>query len=99
MADFDVSGKSCPAYWCGTEKKNNLWLNDFKNKLLVETTTLPSYCFTSDSQIDEYRKIGQIHSNNFTGISILDKCCGPLYTVCSAILISFVCDQISSTFG
>lgn len=67
---FDVSGKLCPAYWCGTEKKNNLWLNDFKNKLLVETNTLPSYCFTPDSQVDEYRKIGQIHSNNFTGISI-----------------------------
>lgn len=30
---FDVTGKSCPAYWCGDITKNNLWLTEFWNKL------------------------------------------------------------------
>lgn len=30
---YDVTGKMCPAYWCGTATKNNLWLTEFWNKL------------------------------------------------------------------
>ena len=30
---FDVTGKLCPAYWCGTDAKNKLWLTEFWNKL------------------------------------------------------------------
>ena len=30
---FDVTGKLCPAYWCGTSAKNKLWLTEFWNKL------------------------------------------------------------------
>ena len=30
---FDVNGKSCPAYWCGTAQKDALWKTEFWNKL------------------------------------------------------------------
>ncbi len=34
---FDVTGKLCPAYWCGTADKDKLWKSEFWNKLGVET--------------------------------------------------------------
>lgn len=36
---FDVTGKSCPAYWCGDSTKNNLWLTEFWNKLTTTNKT------------------------------------------------------------
>lgn len=37
---FDVTGKSCPAYWCGTTAKNKKWLIEFWNNLnSTETKT------------------------------------------------------------
>ena len=30
---FDVTGKFCPAYWCGSSKKNQKWKDEFWNKL------------------------------------------------------------------
>lgn len=36
---FDVTGKSCPSYWCGTTAKNNKWKTEFWNKLSASTTT------------------------------------------------------------
>lgn len=30
---FDVNGKKCPAYWCGTDAKNMKWQTEFWNKL------------------------------------------------------------------
>lgn len=35
---FDVTGKACPAYWCGTAEKNKLWLTEFHNKLSGSTS-------------------------------------------------------------
>jgi N-acetylmuramoyl-L-alanine amidase CwlA len=34
---FDVTGKSCPAYWCGTAEKDAKWQSEFKNKLGGQT--------------------------------------------------------------
>lgn len=31
---FDVNGKLCPAYWCGTAKRNADWETEFHNKLV-----------------------------------------------------------------
>ena len=36
---FDVNGKFCPAYWCGSAIKNAKWKSEFWNKL---STSLPS---------------------------------------------------------
>ena len=30
---FDVNGKSCPAYWCGSEEKDTKWKTEFWNEL------------------------------------------------------------------
>lgn len=35
---FDVTGKACPAYWCGSTAKNNKWKTEFWNKLSTSTT-------------------------------------------------------------
>mgnify|MGYP004535450995 FL=1 len=36
---FDVNGKRCPGYWCGTAEKNLKWKTDFHNKLTSPTKT------------------------------------------------------------
>jgi N-acetylmuramoyl-L-alanine amidase CwlA len=34
---FDVTGKSCPEYWCGSDEKNKKWKTAFHNKLSTST--------------------------------------------------------------
>lgn len=36
---FDVTGKNCPAYWCGTDSKDKKWKTEFWNKLSNNTTS------------------------------------------------------------
>jgi len=36
---FDVVGKRCPAYWCGTPGNNAKWLSEFWNRLDGQTTS------------------------------------------------------------
>ena len=38
---FDVNGKGCPGYWCGSDTKNKKWKTEFHDKLTEkkETTT------------------------------------------------------------
>ncbi len=38
LRHFDVTGKACPAYWCGSTAKNNKWKTEFWNKLSTSTT-------------------------------------------------------------
>jgi N-acetylmuramoyl-L-alanine amidase CwlA len=35
---FDVTGKKCPAYWCGTDEKNDLWKTAFHNSINSKTS-------------------------------------------------------------
>ena len=39
---FDVTGKLCPAYWCGSSVKDNNWKTEFWNKLTEKTSVTPS---------------------------------------------------------
>lgn len=39
---FDVVGKKCPAYWCGSSRKDKLWKTEFHNKLGDSTPPKPS---------------------------------------------------------
>lgn len=32
---YDVTGKACPAYWCGNSRNDALWKSEFWNKLSV----------------------------------------------------------------
>lgn len=36
---YDVTGKSCPAYWCGTSDKDKKWKTEFHNKLAAQVKT------------------------------------------------------------
>lgn len=36
---FDVTGKRCPAYWCGTSARNAKWKNEFLDKLTEASVT------------------------------------------------------------
>lgn len=36
---YDVTGKSCPAYWCGTSDKDKKWKTEFNNKLAAQVKT------------------------------------------------------------
>lgn len=40
---FDVNGKRCPAYWCGSIAKNKKWKTEFHNKLSATITTSSDY--------------------------------------------------------
>lgn len=40
---FDVTGKSCPAYWCGSDEKNEKWKKEFYNKLTGSETPVEMY--------------------------------------------------------
>lgn len=40
---FDVNGKSCPAYWCGTTAKNDKWKTEFWNKLNATAEAKPTF--------------------------------------------------------
>lgn len=39
---YDVTGKPCPAYWCGTAAKEKLWKSEFHDKLDGTTTSTTS---------------------------------------------------------
>lgn len=39
---YDVTGKLCPAYWCGTTEKNNKWKTEFWNKIGGAITFTPN---------------------------------------------------------
>lgn len=36
---YDVTGKKCPAYWCGSDAKNKKWKTEFHNKLTASAAT------------------------------------------------------------
>lgn len=46
---FDVTGKICPAYWCGTAAKNALWKTAFHDKLTSTVSTTPSLPYDNNS--------------------------------------------------
>jgi len=35
---YDVTGKLCPAYWCGTKENEDKWRNEFFNKIGIPKT-------------------------------------------------------------
>lgn len=55
---FDVNGKCCPAYWCGTDEKNKLWKTEFYNKLkstnTSSTNSISSIISSSTSNDESY---------------------------------------------
>lgn len=76
---FDVSGKNCPAYWCGTAQKDAKWKTEFWNKLSgivnsqpnTNTSTTPAKTYTVVSG-DTLSKIGSKTGVNWKTIADLN---------------------------
>ena len=52
---YDVTGKLCPAYWCGTAAKNEKWKTEFWNKL-GESAPSASYMVRVTASLLNVRK-------------------------------------------
>ena len=76
---FDVTGKPCPAYWCGSDSKNNKWKTEFYNKL-VNVACTPGVPFKVRVTITDlnirkgpgtnYAKNGIISPNVYTIVEV-----------------------------
>lgn len=57
---FDVNGKSCPAYWCGTATKNKKWKSEFWDKLGKTSTGLQATALKDLSVDDIIEKVASL---------------------------------------
>lgn len=80
---FDVTGKSCPDYWCGNATKNKKWLTEFHNKLtgdiVVDAPAKPS-----TNQLYRVRKTWKDAKSQIGAYTSLDNAkaaCKPGYSV------------------
>ena len=58
---YDVTGKLCPAYWCGTAAKDAKWKSEFWDKLgiryKVQTGAFSSKA-NAEAQVTKLKKAG-----------------------------------------
>lgn len=57
---FDVTGKSCPAYWCGTTEKNKKWKTEFWDKLSSDSGKLQATALKDMKTEDIIKKVGSL---------------------------------------
>ena len=70
---FDVTGKPCPAYWCGTAEKDAKWKSEFWNKLASASTE------TAQKPTTTTQTVKDTTSNNYslaTFVKDVPPCCG-----------------------
>lgn len=75
---FDVTGKACPAYWCGTPAKDKLWETEFWSKLGVTKDTYSLTQFIKDVQSVTGSKVdgkagSETIGNTITVSAVLNK--------------------------
>lgn len=76
---FDVTGKACPAYWCGSDKNNTLWKTEFYNKL---TSTSKK----TDTAISKTEKAATLYRVKITTESLnIRKGAGTNYAVVGTV--------------
>lgn len=73
---FDVNGKSCPAYWCGTEAKNKKWETEFWDKLSGGTSGKGS----PNADTGSGSKMLKASDLKNMGVTDIIKKVGPLFT-------------------
>lgn len=64
---YDVTGKLCPAYWCGTAAKDKLWKTEFWNKLGKKAIVDPAKSF-SKTYAKTYAATEQLNMRSGAGI-------------------------------
>ncbi len=77
---FDVTGKGCPAYWCGSEAKDAKWKAEFWGKLdgvvaknATATTAKTSGGYTLTDFIKEVQKATGAKVDGIAGVETLSK--------------------------
>lgn len=83
---FDVSGKRCPAYWCGTSEKESKWKTEFWNKLSPSVSTTEIYRVRktwadASSQIGAYSVLENAKAACKAGYSVFDSKGKVVYSV------------------
>jgi N-acetylmuramoyl-L-alanine amidase CwlA len=61
---YDVTGKLCPAYWCGNTEKNALWKTAFWNKLGIETK--PTATAEKKIKVETAASFAKVHAKTYT---------------------------------
>ena len=64
---FDVTGKKCPAYWCGDSQKNAKW-QDFKNRIVEEEKVVKQNIKING----KIKTVDAINKDGFTYVKIRD---------------------------
>lgn len=64
---YDVNGKTCPAYWCGTAEKDALWKTAFWNKLGI--TTKPTTTTEKKIPVDPAMSFSKVYAKTYTVIA------------------------------
>lgn len=62
---YDVTGKICPAYWCGSSTKDALWKTAFWNKLTISTNAKDEEA-EKKVAVDPAREYSKIHAKKYT---------------------------------
>lgn len=62
---YDVTGKLCPAYWCGNTEKNALWKTAFWNRLGI-TTNVTAEKTEKKITVDPAKSFAKIHAKTYT---------------------------------
>lgn len=71
---FDVSGKRCPAYWCGTKSKDLEWKAEFWNKLstpkaeTTKKTDVIYQVYAGGKWLNEIINFNEKNSSGYAGI-------------------------------
>lgn len=68
---YDVTGKACPAYWCGTETKDKKWKTAFHNKLTEKKATTKKKTVTEIAKEVMAGKYGNGHATRKKKIEAL----------------------------
>ena len=74
---FDVNGKSCPAYWCGTDERDKKWKSEFWNKLSLSAGDDTGTNAGTGVVISKALKASDLKNMNVADII---KKVGPLFT-------------------
>lgn len=64
---FDVTGKKCPAYWCGDSQKNAKW-QEFKNRIVEEEKVVKQNIKING----KIKTVDAINKDGFTYVKIRD---------------------------
>lgn len=80
---YDVNGKPCPAYWCGTSAKDEKWKTEFWNKLTSTTKTNISTSANSNKE-ESYKGYLTITYTGSDGVNYHSKASWSSSTVVGA---------------